>query len=447
MASQKRKLSHDQRVFAYALIAGLPAIILGMVLLWDSEFTNLTKVVYSFLVLAFWIGGASAAQMRMVRPLQVLANLLSALREGDFSIRAREGNRRDPWGDVAAEINTLSKTLHDQRIEVLETTALLSKIMEEIEVAIIAFDKDDHVLLANRAAQDLIDLPSLRLLGQSASKIGLNECLIGTPTRMLEITFPGKTGRWGMRRTGFRHRGRPHQLVVISDLSRALREEEVKAWQRLVRVLGHELNNSLAPIKSLAGSLHHILRLDQRAHDWEADMSSGLEIIETRADGLSKFMEAYATLAKLPPPNLKPFAIAPLIKRIAILETRLPVAVIEGPSISPHYDAAQIEQALINLLSNAAEAALETHEEAPDEARVSIRWEKHHSNLTIMIEDNGSGLASQANLFVPFFTTKPNGTGIGLVLCRQIAEQHGGELTLENRSDASGCRATLRLPA
>ncbi len=441
-----KKLSHDRTVFVYALAAGAPAVILAFTLLWQSETSTLNKGILSAGVLLCWLGGAAAARMRVVRPLQVLANLLWALREGDFSLRAREGKRNDPWSDVATEINSLGATLHDQRLEVLETSALLSKIMEEIEVAIFAFDQDDHVLLANRAAQDLVDLPNLRLLGQSAEQIGLSECLIGKPTRMLERTFPGKTGRWGMRRTGFRERGLPHQLVVISDLSRALREEEVKAWQRLVRVLGHELNNSLAPIKSLAGSLHHILRLDQRAPDWEADMSSGLEIIETRADGLSKFMEAYATLAKLPPPNLKPFAIAPLIKRIVILENRLPVNVTEGPSLSPHYDSAQIEQALINLLSNAAEAALETHADDPSEAVVSIRWEKQRSNLDIIIEDNGSGLASDANLFVPFFTTKSEGTGIGLVLCRQIAEQHGGELTLENRTDATGCRATLSLP-
>jgi signal transduction histidine kinase len=229
--------------------------------------------------------------------------------------------------------------------------------------------------------------------------------------------------------------------VVIADLSVPLREEELKAWQRLVRVLGHELNNSLAPIKSIAGSLTAILKRGQRAPDWEDDMRSGLEIIETRADGLSRFMQAYARLAKLPAPSLAPTDVASIIHRAAALETRRPIAVTGGPDLTANLDGAQIEQVLINLLKNAVEAVLE------NDGGVRVSWQKQGTSFEVRIEDDGPGLANTANLFVPFFTTKPSGSGIGLLLCRQIAENHGGSLSLRNRDGgASGCLATLRLP-
>jgi nitrogen fixation/metabolism regulation signal transduction histidine kinase len=250
-----------------------------------------------------------------------------------------------------------------------------------------------------------------------------------------------------MRRSEFREGGRPHHLVVIADLSRTLREEELLAWQRIVRVLGHELNNSLAPIKSIAGSLSTLLRNPRRAPDWEDDMRSGLDIIATRAESLARFMQAYARLARLPQPTLAPTALRPLVQRVVALETRLPVQVLESPEITLACDAAQIEQLIINLVKNAVEATMELRSAGHPEASVRLRWKKIAGAAELLVEDDGPGIAQTTNLFVPFFTTKPEGSGIGLVLCRQIAENHGGTLTLQNRENASGCIATLRLPA
>jgi nitrogen fixation/metabolism regulation signal transduction histidine kinase len=309
-------------------------------------------------------------------------------------------------------------------------------------VAIFAFDSNETLRLVNRAGQELLAAPAERLLGRSAIELGLKECLEGDDTRVLSATrFPGGMGRWGMRRTSFREGGRPHSLIVIADLSVPLREEELKAWQRLVRVLGHELNNSLAPIKSIAGSLTAMLKHGPRAPDWEDDMRSGLEVIEARAEGLGRFMQAYARLAKLPQPTLALTEVAPLIRRAAALETRLPIEVQAGPDLTANLDAAQIEQVLINLLKNAVEASLEAG------GGVRVSWRKQGSFLEVHIEDDGPGIANTANLFVPFFTTKPSGSGIGLLLCRQIAENHGGSINLRNREGgALGCLATLRLP-
>jgi nitrogen fixation/metabolism regulation signal transduction histidine kinase len=441
MATRHRRLTHDQQILLYTLLAGAPAVAVAMAYVWSGDDPKVQWTL-TLLVLGFWLGFSASVRHRVVRPLQTVSNLLSALREGDFSIRARGARRDEPLGDVHAEINILGDVLQAQRLGALEATALLRTVMEEIDVAIFAFDGSATLRLVNRAGQELLATPAERILGRSAAEIGVEEFLEGDSTRVLATTkFPGGIGRWGMRRTSFREGGLPHTLVVVADLSVPLREEELKAWQRLVRVLGHELNNSLAPIKSIAGSLTAMLKRGARSPDWEDDMRSGLEVIETRAEGLGRFMQAYARLAKLPQPTLAPTDVAALVQRAAALETRLAITVRSGPALTVDLDAAQIEQVLINLFKNAVEAALETG------GGVRVSWLRRAAFLEIVVEDDGPGIANSANLFVPFFTTKPSGSGIGLLLCRQIAENHGGTLTLKNRDgNANGCAALLRLP-
>ncbi len=422
-------------------MGGWPAVIVSLAYLWGGDNTPKVQWTLSLLVVGFWLGYAAAVRARVVRPLQTMANLLSALREGDFSIRARGARRDEPLGDVMAEINSLSAILQAQRLGALEATALLRTVMEEIDVAIFAFDSDGVLRLVNRSGQELLAAPAERILGRRAADIGLAVCLEGDLVRVLtDVTFPGGTGRWGMRRTQFREGGLPHELIVIADLSEALREEELQAWQRLVRVLGHELNNSLAPIKSIAGSLGTLLRKPVRADDWEEDLTSGLDIIASRAESLSRFMQAYSRLARLPKPIRVPSDVQSLVHRVVGLELRLPVHVLGGPNLTLPCDAAQIEQVLINLIKNAVDAALETH------GGVRLAWQQLGETVEISVEDDGPGIGQATNLFVPFFTTKPQGSGIGLVLCRQIAENHDGSLKLHNREDATGCVAMLRLP-
>lgn len=436
----------------YALLAGAPAVLATVLLLVWNGATGKTITTVMLAVGGSWLVFAAAAHNRVVRTLQTVANLLSALREGDFSVRGRGANRDDPLGDVMSEINTLSQTLNEQRLGAMEATALLRTVMAEIDVAIFAFDERDVLRLVNPAGQKLMHTPAERLLDRSAAEIGLAELLEGDDVRVLEAArFAGAQAkaRWSLRRSAFRERGVPHTLVVVADVSQALREEEIKAWQRLVRVLGHELNNSLAPIKSIAGSLGTFLEKPaaQRAEDWEDDMRSGLGIIAARADGLTRFMQAYARLTRLPAPTLAPVEVAPLLSRVASLEVRLPVRVVPGPEVQIQIDAAQIEQVLINLIANAAEAALESRQAGRPDAGVSLTWQRLPGCLEIVILDDGPGIANASNLFVPFFTTKAKGSGIGLVLCRQIAENHGGSVALEDRADGTtGCLARLRLP-
>jgi len=435
------RLMHDRQVLALTLLGGVPAAVTALWLVWSGPGSDSLRWVLTVMIVGAWGGFALAVRERVVRPLRTLSGLLAALREGDFSIQARGANREDALGEVMVELNSLIELMREQRLGALEATALLRTVMEEINLAVFAFDDQQRLRLANRAGEKLLAQPVERLLGRTAQELGLAGCLEGESARTFQAAFPGGLGRWGMRRSSFRQGGLPHQMLVLADLSQALREEERQAWQRLLRVLGHELNNSLAPIKSISGSLSGLLAKDPLPEDWRDDVQRGLGVVTTRADALSRFMDAYSKLARLPQPKLQPVELGSLIRRVAGLETRLEVEVTPGPDVIVQADPDQLEQLLINLIRNATDAALET------QGGVRVGWNRVGAYLEIRVEDEGPGLSNTANLFVPFFTTKPGGSGIGLALSRQIAEGHSGSLTLENRTDPSGCRARLRLPA
>jgi nitrogen fixation/metabolism regulation signal transduction histidine kinase len=412
-----------------------------MWILWTEPYTPKVQWTLSVIILVTLFGLASSVRTRIVVPLQTLANLLAALREDDFSIRGRTANPDDPLGAALIEINALAETLHEQRLGAVEATALLRTVMEQIDVAVFAFDPEHRLRIVNRTGERLMGKSMEHMLGRTAQELGMTEWFGDLP-RVVDIVPPGSgPGRWEVRRTTFRLGGLPHELLVLSDVSRPLREQERQAWQRLIRVIGHELGNSLGPIKSIAGSLENLLQRQPPPEDWRDDMQRGLQVIASRTDSLSRFTGASARLARLPAPKLAPVVLKPLIQRVTSFDTRVPVVVKPGPDVTVDADADQLEQLLINLLRNGADACLEV-----GNGTVTVGWRRTRGNLEISVEDEGPGLANTSNLFVPFFTTKPGGSGIGLVLCRQIAEGHGGSLTLENRKDARGCRARLTLP-
>lgn len=436
--TRRKRLRFQNRLLVLALLTIAPTWVATVLLLTFSDVSPpLRYTILGFLSLALLIG-LVALRRHVVRPLQALANMLEGLREGDYSMRGRNVDPEDAFGEVMVEVNTLSRTLYDQRLEALEAGALLQKIIADVDIVVFAFDAAHRLRIINRAGEHLLRGTSEKLQGRSAAELGLAGMLAEESGRIVSHVFPGGGGRWEIRRRSFREGGKPQELLVISELSRALREEERQAWQRIVRVIGHELNSSLAPIKSMAGTVRKLVGREPLPADWREDARAGLSIIHDRAESLERFMGAYARLARLPPPTRRGAELSALVRRVASLHERR-ITVETGPSVHVSIDPDQIEQVFINLMRNAVEAAGER-------GGVRVRWHGNGSNVVVEVEDDGPGLARTDNLWVPFFTTKPHGTGIGLVLSREIVENHGGSIALENRVGAKGCVATVRLP-
>ena len=452
------RLLYERRISLFAFLVALPGLLVGGIFIWLQGWTLESKLALIFAVLFVWWLLAMALQEQTTRPLQTLSNVISALREEDYSFRARGAAADDALGELSLEVNALADLLADQRIRAIEAAALLRRVVEEIEVPLFTFDPDQMLRLVNSAGERLLQQPSVRLLGRTAREIGLAACMEAESETVVPLPFQGPNARWLVRRSSFRQKGVPHTLIVLSDVSRALREEERGAWQRLIRVLGHELNNSLTPIKSIAGTLRAQISNATQGSNQRDDFERGLSIIEVRADSLNRFLQAYRRLAQMPPPIARRTLIAPIVQRVAALEAKLPVQVLPSPPVELMVDPDLLEQMLINLTRNAVEAALEprhpvlaqnaaaTRTLHNGEPRVVVRWELTEKDLVLTIEDNGPGLGNPANVFVPFYTTKPSGSGIGLVLSRQIAEAHGGSIELSNRTDQQGCQARVMLP-
>jgi two-component system, NtrC family, nitrogen regulation sensor histidine kinase NtrY len=437
IGSERGAVHFERRVLLLAIAVAVPGTLLALALLWMSDYSLGARITTTLVTVLASLLIAVALRAYVIHPLRTVSNLAAALREGDFSVRARGESTSDALGLALLEFNRLGAILRAQRLTALDASALARTVMREINVAVFAFDDEDILRLVNRAGERLINLPSERAIGRSASTLGLADCLVGDPERAFEGEFVPGENRWQLRRTTFRQGGRPHQLVVLADLSRALRDEERSAWQRLLRVLGHEINNSLAPIQSLSATLREHVRRTPRANDWEEDLDRGLEVIGGRSAALARFMASYTLLARMPAPARAPVDVAAWVDRIVHMETRVRIDVERGPQLVIDADADQLDQMLINLIRNAADASLETG------GGVTVAWSVDESFVDISIRDEGFGLPETANLFVPFFTTKPGGSGIGLVLSRQIAEAHGGSLTL---IDGDGCEARVRLP-
>lgn len=442
-------MSRDRRIFLFVALAGLPGAVVALRLLWLTVPSQALRWTLAAIIVGSLAGFALALQAQIVRPLQTLSNMLAAVREGDYTLRGRDAFADDPFGAAMLEANAIAEALRGQRLDSLEATALLGSVMDEIEVAVLAFDPDCRVRFSNRAAAQLFLTEPARLQARAASQLGLAEALLSTGPTTMDLAFPGGMGRWEVRARDIRLGGAVHRLLVLSDLRRALREEERQAWQRLIRVLGHEINNSLTPIQSIAQSLLALIakpppdgglrpeaRDDLGASGLREDLGSGLSVIAARADAVARFMASYARLARLPLPRLRPLEVGQWVLRVAALEMRASVVVHAGPAVTIDADGDQLDQALINLVANAVEAG----------GGAEISWSAAAGMLDVVVADSGPGLPPSANLFTPFFTTKKGGSGIGLVLSRQIAENHGGSLVLQDRAPGPGCAARLRLP-
>jgi two-component system nitrogen regulation sensor histidine kinase NtrY len=447
LGRSRQRLSFERRLRLWLYLLGLPTAVLCWLLMrrYSVELTEQCFVLLALLL--GWMFAVSLVMEQIIRPLQTLANVVAALREDDYSFRARGGQRNDALGDLALEVNRLAGMLQGQRSGALEAMALVERVMRSMQSPVLAFDPEGRLRLLNAASERAFGLRGQAALGQSAMHLQLEELLNVGDDDVISLGRGQQSVRWVVKRTNFRLRGIPHTLLVLSDVSAALREEERLAWERLIRVLGHEINNSLTPIKSIAGSLRGRLAALSDASSERADFERGLEVIENRSESLNRFLQAYRQLMGLPAPKLSAVSLAALVERVAQLERRVVVTVTGTANVILQVDADHIEQALINLVRNAADAALSPDAVDVGRAHVEISWQIAGAEVIIAILDNGPGLTNAGNLFVPFYTTKPGGTGIGLVLAQQIAQAHRGSVQLANRMDGqAGCKADLRLP-
>lgn len=400
------------------------------------------------ILLTALIGGAAVVYVgyriyqMSVHQFRHLSSLLDAIIQGDYSLRARRGKSGGALDELVVSINGLASRLSRQRSESAESQWLLRTVIEHIDVAIVALSEENKISFINPAARKLLLLeetdPDSKLLDQLA----FVQTFSSGCHQVIELSLGHQQGRFNVHVEEFRKSGIQHKLLFITDVRTLLRSEERKAWQSLVRVISHEINNSLSPIASISQTLSRMISRRNIEAEIGEDLIEGLTIIGERAQGLSHFVESYKQLAKLPEPKKRIISILKLFDKICVLFKNQPIVIETEEDVDLLIDPVQFEQVLINLFKNAVEAMSQMNPGGV----ISVRWQVVDRIFRLVVCDQGGGIGNPENLFVPFYSTKKHGSGIGLVLCRQIIEAHDGRLSIVNRSDSPGCCATVEIP-
>jgi signal transduction histidine kinase len=398
-----------------------------------------------------WLAGAIAAGVLLptavvvvrgpLRPtaamFRALAGTVTSYRDGDFAF-SLAWQRDDELGELVAAHNALGDTLRAQRESLVHRELLLDTMVQHTPVAMLLVDPTRHVVFGNLAARKLLGA-GRRLEGQpldellAAAQEPLREAVARGGDGLFVVDHEGEEDIYYLARSGFRLNGRAHELFVLRQLTVELHREEVRTWKKVIRVISHELNNSLAPIASLAHSGGELVRLGK--HD---QLDKVFATIAERAKHLEQFITGYAQFAKLPAPRVEPVGWAELVGRL-----RAQIAFESDgalPEARGRFDPAQLEQALVNLLRNA-------HESGSPAGEIRLRVRALAGTVAIEVEDRGGGMTEAVleNALLPFYSTKRGGTGLGLALVREIAEAHGGRVALANRP-GGGVSVTITLP-
>ena len=443
--NRQNKKSFEVQLTQLSLLTSIPLFLLliaVMIYANISVYLILLTVLISSLVMVY---SHSKLHQKSAYQFRSLSNLLDAMVQGDYSLRARPSDGDEALNELVDSINSLSVRLNKQRIETTESQLLLTTVINHIDVAILALNENNELVLTNPAAKKLLQIPAELQefdLIKSFSQFDQIAAMNSGNSQVMSLSFANQQGKFNVHLEEYRENGKPQKLVFVTDVSTMLRSEERNAWQALVRVISHEINNSLAPIASLSQSLRRLLARKEDLESHKDYLVEGLSIISQRSNSLTEFVNSYKQIASLPEPKKQANSVLELVNKTVALYPDESIEVRNIDDITLFIDAVQFEQVLINLVKNAIEAIKNTGEAG----KVVIHGQVNGTVFTLSLVDDGTGVSNVGNLFVPFYTTKSKGSGIGLVLCRQIVEAHGGKLSLTNRVGLSGCIATIELP-
>ena len=443
--NRQNKKSFEVQLTQLSLLTSIPLFLLlvaVMIYANISVYLILLTVLISSLVMVY---SHSKLHQKSAYQFRSLSNLLDAMVQGDYSLRARPSDGDEALNELVDSINSLSLRLNKQRIETTESQLLLTTVINHIDVAILALNENNELVLTNPAAKKLLQIPAELQefdLIKSFSQFDQIAAMNSGNSQVMSLSFANQQGKFNVHLEEYRENGKPQKLVFVTDVSTMLRSEERNAWQALVRVISHEINNSLAPIASLSQSLRRLLARKEDLESHKDYLVEGLSIISQRSNSLTEFVNSYKQIASLPEPKKQANSVLELVNKTVALYPDESIEVRNIDDITLFIDAVQFEQVLINLVKNAIEAIKNTGEAG----KVVIHGQVNGTVYSLSLVDDGTGVSNVDNLFVPFYTTKSKGSGIGLVLCRQIVEAHGGKVSLTNRVGLSGCIATIELP-
>ncbi len=436
-----RLLTPTASMVLWILSAAIPSIAICILLIAEDVLSNGVIGAFTLATIVWLSIVAFSVRGGLLRHIRMLSSLIEAAREHEYSIKATHARDKGELAALYLQVNYLIGDMEGGRHAEQELLGMLRKVVSQIGVAIIACDALDKILLVNPPAAKLLRSTETDLMGVNFAETALADVPLTSEPQVLDFSFPGAESRWQVSQQWYRHQGKPSRIVFIADLRQVLAEEEILVWQRLIRVVSHEVNNSLTPITSLCQTLETIISRGD-AVEFSGALRDGLSVIGQRAKDLKEFISVYSRIARLPEAQKIVFPAARLIERMQGIFAQSSVERVEDiPDASLYGDPVHLEQALINLIKNALEA--NEGNSKPVQLGCSIR----DGYCEFVIVDNGRGIANTDNLFVPFYTTKADGAGIGLVLCRNVAAMHFGRVTLENRSDGQGAVARLLLPA
>lgn len=440
MNSSLTTLPFEAKLARYLLISSLPPVIILAVSFWYFD-VSLYLSTLLILILCSTIGVcAYGLQRKTTYQLRSLANLLTGLAEGDYSMRGIRHQGEDALGELIGQINNLTDMLAKQRYIAHESQLLVTKIIQHIDVAIIAIDQQEHIALLNPAAEKLLSTSQLKALGKPLNDFHASELLSIKKEEIIKLSFSPQPGNYHVIHDHYREQGQQHNLFFITNVHGLLRENERQAWQNLIRVISHEINNSLTPIASLANTL----KSQAQKQVLPSVYGDNLNIISARANSLKDFINSYRQLSVLPEPQKSSTDISVLIYKVTGLFPEVIFNISHQIEKELSLDPVQFEQVLINLIKNAHEATLSKN--ANTKTNIDIHTFQEGDSTIITIKDKGRGLHNSKNLFTPFYSTKKQGSGIGLLLSRQIIEAHGGYLSINNRQDIQGCKVEISLP-